>query len=497
MPSYIATYIVSGGEISVSTDGTQLLSSVIGQEAYLYIQDGNVQYIIDLGAYMLHEKNLNYTAQLQAIATSLTDFQIAGYESSAIPLVDPNTGAFDNRLDVYDAYITGDVQVQWTLIDTPDIRDDLYSRDQLNDLVISSATKDFSNCFVSVNGVFHKTYFFNKELYVEGGFSNIKTAKQNKVAIYDTASLGGHIIVPITSDNIDASNTNPFAGVTLTFPNMDFTGMTVLLVLNGYLYALDDTYQLINTNRVKIDICKMDLLNQFLHDPNTSYVLNNTAVVAAETSSSVVPDVVDEITYYLESVWPGAYANPVTNVNLITFSLPDESIPSLTVGDEITNFLTNWPVAVPDGAQVMFGQYQMYTAPTTIVTTLPFSDFTDPRWIYALLRQKNTFLIAINNPAVYKRTYDLTRMQIPAQYSVYSQDTPRGILQYNGNWSLPYLMYTEDPGSFHDFSIDYSKKQRDVYKTMINPQFIPSPKLDVLADCNYPVRLLELYSPAA
>lgn len=497
MPSYIATYIVSGKEINNTTDGTQTLSSVIGKKAYLYVSTSGSNAVIDLAMYMLREKSLNYTTQLTAVASSLTDLQIASYESEDIPFVDQVSGGFDNRLAAYDAYITSDVNVSWCSIDSPDVRDDIYQKDQSNDLVISSTTKDFSNALVAVNGVFHKTYFFNKELYVQGGFSNIKTAKQNKVAIYDTTTLGGHLVVPITQANIDPSNNAPFSGVTLTFPNIDFTGMTVLLVLGGYLYALDDTYQLINTNRLRIDTCKIDLIDQFLHDPNTSYVKDNISVVVSDTSGPP-PSVENEIAYYLQSVYPNAIANVSTAVNFISFNLFSDYVsPILTPADEITNFLSSWPITAPNGASVMFAQYEKYMPPTSVINGISPSDFTDPRWVYALLTQPNSFLIAIKNSTVYKRTYELSRTQIPGQYVCYSAgDTPRGILQYDKNRSLPYLVSAESNNLNYNFSIDYEKINRDAYKTAISPATIPSPSVDVRDDINYPVRLLELYAPS-
>lgn len=499
MPSYIATYIVKGDEITVSTDGTQILSSLIGQTAYLGItKTSGPEYLINLAEYMLFEKNINYTMTLLQLTASLTDLNIQAYTSQDIPMIDRNNGSFDYRLNVYDAYITSDVNVSWTSIETPTIRDDIYQRDYLNDLVISSTTRDFSNCLVSVNGVFHPTYFFNKELYVESGFSNIKNSRQNKIAIYDTTSLGGHVIVPIGSTNIDASNNNPFSGVTLTFPNMDFTGTTVLLVLGGYLYALDDTYRLINTNRLMIDICKMDLIDQIIHDPNTSYVFDNTEIVAADTSGPPALTVVDEITYYLESVYPGAIANVVSPVNFINFTGP--TVVALTAPPTtelmIEYFLKRYPYTIPAGTNSLLEEFDNFLAPNRIVGSIPITDFTDPRLVYSLLLQPNSFIIAIKNDKIYKKTYGLYRTEHPSQYVAYSQDTPRGILQYDKNRSIPYLLYKESNNLNYNFTIDYSKLYKDVYKTNLNPSYIPSPTLDVKTDRSFPIRLLELYSPS-
>lgn len=497
MPSYISTYIVNGNEISIDTDGTQALSVYIGEAAYMYISNNGSYYVIDLAKYMLFESNIDYTVELETLASSLTDLQIAGYTNNIIPFIDQNTGGFTNRLNVYDAYITSDVTVSYTSIDTPDIINDIYQRDQLNDLVITTTSRDFSNCLVSVNGVFQFTYYFNNALYVLDGFSNIKNSKKNKIAIYDTTDLGGHVIVPITMANIDSTNTDPFSGVTLTFPNTDFTGTTVLLVFAGYLYALDDRYRLININRMMIDICKIDLLDQFLHDPNTRFKVDTTIQVASDTTNGQNLDVVDEITYYLQSVYPSASANVVAQTDLLNFSFVTSSAANSTIStaEMINSFLTNFPFSIPNNGTVMFGAYEDYEAPSTITTSLPMTDFTNPRWVYALLTQANSFLIVLKNSTIYKRVYYLNRTEIPSQYVEYSPDTPRGILQYDYNRSLPYLLYAESNHKNYNFSIDYSKICKDVFKTAINPTYVPAPPLDVKWDMQYPVRLLELYSP--
>lgn len=499
--SYVSTFVIEDDIVNLSVDGTQLLSNYMTNQTYICVAETTsaaTQFIIDLSRFLLFEANITFTNSLSNWASSLTDLQVNGYQTTNLPLLDQNTNGYDHRLNVYDAYTKADVCVQYTSINDTSLRDDLYSRSQLNDLVLSSpqGSVDFTNAFVAVNGIVQRSYFFENELYVMNGFSNIKNSKQNRVVVYDTTELGGHTLIPINDANIDASNNNLFAGVTLSFPDQDFTGTTILLVLGGYLYVLDDTYQMINKNRLKINTSKIDFINQFLHNPNTLLVKNNINIVEDAVSSTLTPNVVDEITYYLTEIYPQASINPPTSVNLLAFTLPVfYTPPSVTTQDMLSYYLLNYPYQVPTGAQAMFGQYPLYVPPDSIVVTLPTSELNDSRYIYSVLTAVNSFLIVINNPAVYKRNYNLNRTYEPSQYIAISEDTPRGILKYNDMMALPYLTFAEADHRHHDFSIGYNKSTKDVYKSIINPEFIPSPRLDVKADLKHNVNLIELYSP--
>ena len=272
MTTYIATYVISNGEISLTKDGTQTLNDLAGQKVYLRISKNNIIYTIDLARYMLHQRNIDLSSTLTAIVGTLTDAQILAYTSTDIPTLDPDTGALTSRINAYDAATAPDLTVSWTSIGSPGIRNDVYRRASMNDLVLSSKSRDLSNSLVAVNGVFHKTYLYNKELYVQDGYANIKNTRRDEISVYDTTSVGGHTILPIRIPNIDASNKTPHNGVTLTFcRDVDFTNKTLLLVIGGYLHALDGTYRIIAKNRIVVDICKLDLIDEFIHNPNTIY----------------------------------------------------------------------------------------------------------------------------------------------------------------------------------------------------------------------------------
>ncbi len=500
--SYVATYTVTDGALSVTDDATTTLLSLQGQQVYvLVLRQDNTPFTIDLNRFMLMQIGLVTTNPIGTVMAALTDLQVAGYSVTTIPTLNPE-GAFANRLNVYDAYITPDITVQWTSINSPTDLDDIYQKDQMNDLKISSSIgRSFANTLVSVNGVFHPTFLFNGDLFVQNGFFNIKNSKRNRVALFDTTTLGGHFVLPITQANIDASNNNPWSGVTLTYPNVDFTGTTVLLSVGGYLYALDSTYQLINTNRLRININRMDVINQFLHNPNTVYTTDALkaaeALVAEEAADATIvntpPPVADEIAYYFTSVLPFAPAGQA--INLISFNFTTGP----TVEQEITFYLSDvyptTPVSPATSSDLIaFSAVSSTPLPGAAISSVPVIMF-DADWLYALLMSPSTFLVVIDNPTLYRKTYPFTRMVIPSQYTHHGDDTPRGLLRYNHSTTLPYLLYSEAEHHNHYLSLGAHKICRDVYKTVVNPTVLASPPLDVHTDLiDYPVEMIELYA---
>ena len=542
MPNYVATYLISNREISLNTDGTQTLANMVGKQAYIQINrtNGSPSVIIDIAKYMLLKSNLDQTLTLATLAGTLTDLQIDAYSTTIIPMKNPLTDGFHDRIDVYDAITAPDVDVAWTSIGTPGIRNDIYQKEAMHDLVISSRHRDFSNSLVTVNGVFHKTYLYNRELYVQDGFFNIKNQGKMLVGICDTSTVGGHTVLPIHINNIDASNHHPHHGVTLTFPHLDLTGKTLLLVLNGYLHAFDDTYKIINTNRIQIDTCKIDLINEFLHNPNTIYTKVGVAEAVFEdrldTHRNAPKTVYDKIMWYLWNTYPEAREVTTTPANLIAFDPPLIPDP-IPVADAITYYLTNtYPWA--RSATITPTNIMVYTrhqnscryAPTTeddiyayllsysrdcaplltqiidfewttkykkltnVVGTIPARKFAEPAFIYNLLLSHNTFFVVINNPNIYCRNYSLFRTQIPAQYVHYGKDTPRGALSYNMQETLPYILYSDSRRYQHNVSLGFDNSYSDAYKTMLNPGAFPSPRYDLKTNVMRATHIRELYS---
>jgi hypothetical protein len=544
MPTYIASYIVSDGEISLNTDGTRTLSSLAGERAFMRITRRNGQsVVIDLAHYQLRQRNLDLTMTLAGVASGLTDLQIDAYAAACLPTLDPVTDRFAARIGFYDALAAEDVQVDWTSIGSPGIRNDIYQRGVMQDLVITSTRRDLRHSLVAVNGVFHKTYFHEHQLYVKDGFANIKNARRTQIGIYDTTAVGGHDLLPIEIANIDASNRTPFSGVTLTFPHADFTGKTILMVLGGYLHALDDTYRIIGRNRVVIDTGKIDLINGFIHNPNTMYTRDAlhdrvfedrleqhrdapptvrdkimwylwNGYPKAEAHRHVGADllafdpperaaaipVADRIAYYLTNSYPWARANTVTPANVMAFTRqPARPRDKPSVSDAIYAFLEAYP-ALPPAAPMMCVDYEWttkYKRLVSIIGALPGRKFAEPAFIYNTLLSEHTFFVLVDNPALFVRRYRLSPVQRPSQYIHRGADTPRGILFYNHQQTLPYTVYSDARRVKHNFSLDYEQTCADAYKTALNPIAIPSPQYDLKCErVEHAAVLLELYAAA-
>jgi hypothetical protein len=316
-----------------------------------------------------------------------------------------------------------------------------------------------------------------------------------------------------------------------------------MLVLDGYLHALDNTYRIINTNRIVVDTCKIDLINDFLHNPNTLYTKSSVANAVFEdrlkTHRDTPPTVRDKIMWYLWNKYPTAATVTTADVNMIAFDPPLPNIP-IPVVDRITYYLTNqYPWMVNDtvtptnvltytrqersreyaptitnriyaflenynsitpvpSTPVMFVDYEWttkYEMLTNVIGTISSYRFTDPAFIYNLLLSPQTFFVLINNPNIYTKKYPLERTLVPGRYVYYGKDTPRGSLFYNRQAVLPYLLSSDSRRYEHTYSLDFEKVYCDAYKTILNPAAIPSPLYDIKnAKINYNVELLELYS---
>lgn len=545
MPVYQSTLTVTGREISQTTDGAQTLADVAGKEVYLQIRQSNgVLVCIDIAQYLLREPRLDLSMTLADVVSGLSERQVAGYATDVLPMTDPITGRIVSRIEAYDALAAADVTVSWTSLWQPGVRNDIYQRANMKDLVISAPRRDFTHCLAAVNGVFHKTHLYNGELYIQDGYFNVKNVRHDRVAVYDTAGVGGHQTLPIQIANIDASNTHPFSGVTLTFPGEDFTDKTLLLVLGGYLHALDDTYRVLGRDRVVIDTCKIDLINQFLHNPNTIltkaglqeevflnrlrdrrnapltvrekiewYLWNLYPTAKAKSQDmynliAIDPpvdppaiSVLDKITYYLTNSYPWARANTVTPFNVMSYTPhPRDPDDAPTTTDDIYAFLAAYPTLIPP-RNTMLADYEWttkYERMVSIVGSVPMSKFTDDAFVYNMLLSPHTFFVVVNNPHLYKRHYPLSRALAPDQYTQRREDhdTPRGVMLYNAQQALPFVVYSNNQQRSHHFSLDYAKYYLDAYKTAINPPAVPSPLYDLKQDRpDLHVELLELFAP--
>lgn len=463
---YLATHIVHGRRIETREAPNEPIGDLIGQKVYVRIGHNLNRYTIDLSKMFLFGPKLDLTQPLITyLQTTLTDELIQKYHDHAVPV--PEEGRFRRRLVTSDGHADKNVLMSFTSLKDHQRRNDPYSIGHHNDLVLTDPKRDWSTYLVSVNGVFHRTVLYEGELYVEDGFHNMRNSKKRLVGLYDTKELGGHRVIPISMDNIENTpEQDPWRGVYLNFPGVDFRNKTVLLVVAGYMYLFDGSYQVVGPRRLKVNTCQMDIINQWLHNPNTVYKLGYNKDI--EDNQEVVGD---QIVYH-----PTVHERIV---HYLTHEYPQEERPD--------------PTKV---ALMEFRYNSLYSDVRNITRTIDYAKLKTTAFLYKQLTNKHSFVVVINNPRVYLREYDLTRTFMPDQYESLSIDTPRGLLRYNLQQTLPFVVFSDAENRQHTFGIDYFKEHLDVYKTILDPEAIPAPIFDMKDPTKiYPVKLMELYSP--
>lgn len=203
--------------------------------------------------------------------STLTDYQYNIF-SAILPKKETTTQRFESRLGVYSVSSLTDISMSTTNIWTPDVRDDIYKKSQLSDLVLSSPQRNFANTVVSVNGVLHRTITYNNEAYVIDGFANMRNTKKHQVCVLDTTSLGGHSVIDITSDMIKNPEDLSLTRAVYVDTGVSLKDKTVLLVFNGHMYALDNTYRKVSDTTIKIDTTRIDYVKDYLHNPMTPFL---------------------------------------------------------------------------------------------------------------------------------------------------------------------------------------------------------------------------------
>lgn len=285
--AYIPTKIISvvRNRLTESDDLNRTLSSFIGQELYLLLVEGSARTILSIGDILTFTPNLDFTKSItDAILPLLTDKFVAQFKVDHIPLK-MTSGLYKNRLSVLGAPAYKDYQVHFTSVDTPTIIDDVKQKGFLDDLAITSK-HDLSNCLVTVNGVFHQTRYFNETLYVLDGFRTIRLTGRNDIVIIDTVALGGHSVIPLTSDNVTKSEYQDAATVSL---DTSITGKTVFAVIDGYFYHRDqDILSFVDSNHLKILTHKLPLIQQFRHNPRTLHQKDRYGDDVSQSSRKVI-----------------------------------------------------------------------------------------------------------------------------------------------------------------------------------------------------------------
>lgn len=257
---------VGNNRLTESMDLTVSVRSLIKTHSYLIVSQVQNQFALDLRQIFLFERGLNLDAPVNtAFSAVLSDLFVAKYGADAIPVKNAR-GVYDKRLLVFNPISYKNYKVQFTSVNTPTVRDDIKKKGFLDDLVISSKD-DLSNCLVAVNGVFHKTLMFQKQLYVLDGFRTVRLTNRKDVTIVNTARLGGHSVIPITPSNTTLDQYNGLATINA---GTSLINKTVFLVIDGYFYHLDaKAFYFGDSKTLKVRTNKLPLMQQLRHNPRT------------------------------------------------------------------------------------------------------------------------------------------------------------------------------------------------------------------------------------
>lgn len=281
--TYVPTKLIiqEGVRLNESTDLSHPLLQYTTKPTYLSLYRNNFNSVISLSQILTFLPNIDLSKSVQEFITPLlNDAFVERFSVDYIP-VKNNKGFYDKRLEVFNPLSFKDYQVSFTSINTPEIVNNKTQRGFLDDLVISG-DRDLSNSLVSVNGVFHRTSFFENKLYVHDGFRTFRISNKKDITLIDTKNLGGHQIIPITPSMVTQAEWQQPA--VLTSPS-SFANKTVFLVVDGYFYHLNTkVFKQVADNKLVIYTNKLRLINQWKHNPRTLQYKDLLADDAAQTS---------------------------------------------------------------------------------------------------------------------------------------------------------------------------------------------------------------------
>lgn len=435
-----------------SSIGSILVSDCTNHDQWvgLFTDSNNATVTLDISRTLINYRNVDWTQTLgdfinQAYTTAPTVVQS---QITYFPVKDPQSGKFENRIVTFDPIRTLGIHVTYGRIEIPgnvgaDHRG--VSKDLLFILDSAIITSNPTNWVVFVNGVAHKTVVTQQDgvpaVWVIDGFENVKQARTLNLCVLDTNTIGGHSIVPITANNLVANDANIWTSCHISDPTLQLGNKTTLLCVDGYLHCLDDAYRVVTDTRVQLNIHRMELIPQFIQNPNQRF--------------------------YTDIFGVGNRVNPLTGEN-VTLSLD-------TTPDAKDQYLDSF----------------------TVGKTIKPSVLQDPAFVRSRLTSNHSFLIVLNNQNLYRNAWTpITYGDAGNLFEIFSESTPRGIAQY-GYGKVVSAVLTSSDMRRHTFYVDQLDTSSDEYLDVLNPDFIASRKCGILNPAE-PRRftLTELYTGA-
>lgn len=360
---------------SVVSDLDSPITTYFGQTLYAVIKPSTLQaQVLDVSKLLRKVANIDWTVSYRTfIVDILTNLDYLDFIVDHLPSVDKDTGNYLSRIATSNV-LSEELSCQFVDVDDPTTEGVTQKAPYCYDLVIRSldGKTDLSNSLIFVNGVLHQTVLSDGSLYVFDGYQNLRLNRAVDIVRLDTTAIGGHTTIPITADMVVGSDLSHGCYVTLP-DGVTLDGVTPLLVIDGYLHALDATYQVSNHTTLKINTNLIDIVGGFINNPNHRY----TQDIFGDT---VIFDPLNNQSY--------------TSVNSYTH-------PTDATDQYLSAFVSNRTISVE---------------------TLESEDFIKSR-----LTSTRSFVILLKNPYIYKRTFDLYSEGDRNVYQYAGAETPRGI----------------------------------------------------------------------
>jgi hypothetical protein len=129
----------------------------------------------------------------------------------------------------------------------------------------------YKNCLVNVNGFFHLTDVDDHGVYVVDGMTTSRISKKNNVGIYSFREVGELTLLPITREMIYKQTPDQlFKDRCYIDTGKDLSNKTVMLVLGGYLHALDPmTFTRVTDSAFCVDFGNLPFIERLYESGST------------------------------------------------------------------------------------------------------------------------------------------------------------------------------------------------------------------------------------
>ncbi|AXH71042.1 virion structural protein [Vibrio phage BONAISHI] len=150
------------------------------------------------------------------------------------------------------------------------------------DLIITSPTLNDSdsrhvknlavNGLFVINGQICKHAYLNDQIYIIDGVAKFGDSVDNVISVIDFTNVGGFDLVNFTEDNIviapqDASDLSRERTRVSVAINGNVNDYTPIVVIDGHIHIMDETYEVISSDRLKINLDHKSIIRKAIRYP--------------------------------------------------------------------------------------------------------------------------------------------------------------------------------------------------------------------------------------